>query len=82
MQEEEAIRKFNHGMHGVDRFDLLVSLFSLAKQHSFRKYYNKLTMGLLDFALVNAELHYFMANKEAKANKIISMSSGMIFATC
>ena len=64
-----AIRRFNHGMQGVDRFDQLVSLFSLAKQHAFKKYYNKLAMGLLDFALVNAELHYYMANPEAKGKK-------------
>ena len=64
-----AIRRFNHGMQGVDRFDQLVSLFSLAKQHAFKKYYNKLAMGLLDFALVNAELHYFMAHPEAKGQK-------------
>ena len=64
-----AICRFNHGMQGVDRFDQLVSLFSLAKQHAFKKYYNKLAMGLLDFALVNAELHYFMAHPEAKGQK-------------
>ena len=64
-----AIRRFNHGMQGVDRFDQLVSLFSLAKQHAFKKYYNKLAMGLFDFALVNAELHYFMANPEAKGER-------------
>ena len=61
-----AIRRFNHGMQGVDRFDQLVSLFSLAKQHAFKKYYNKLAMGLLDFALVNAELHYFLVNPREK----------------
>mmetsp|Transcript_2712 Transcript_2712/g.3856 ORF Transcript_2712/g.3856 Transcript_2712/m.3856 type:complete len:114 (-) Transcript_2712:775-1116(-) len=61
-----AVRRFNHGMQGVDRFDQLVSLFSLAKQHCFKKYYNKLAMGLLDFALVNAELHFFMENPDVK----------------
>lgn len=64
-----AVRKFNHGMQGVDRFDQLVVLFSLAKNHCFKKYYNKLTMSLLDFALVNAEIHYFMVNDDAKKRK-------------
>ena len=53
-------------MQAVDQFDRLVSLFSLAKQHAFKKYYNKLAMGLLDFALTNAEIHYFLVNPEKK----------------
>ena len=62
IQAPAAVRKYNHGMQGVDRFDQFVALFSLAKRHGFQKYYIKLAMGLLDFALTNAEIHYFMAN--------------------
>ena len=61
-----AIPKYNHGMQAVDRFDQLVSLYSMAKRHSFKKYYNKLTMALVDIALVNAEIHFFLANPELK----------------
>ena len=64
-----AIKHYNHGMQGVDRFDQLVALYSLAKNHCFKKYYNKLAMGLLDFALTNAEIHYFMANPEEKKKR-------------
>ena len=65
-----AVRKYNHGMQGVDRFDQFVALFSLAKRHGFQKYYNKLAMGLLDFALTNAEIHYFMANPLEKKSSL------------
>ena len=61
-----AIRKYNHGMQAVDRFDQLVSLYAMAKRHSFKKYYNKLTMALVDIALVNAEIHFFLANPDLK----------------
>ena len=61
-----AVKRYNRGMQGVDRFDQLMSLFSLAKRHQFKKYYHKLTLGLMDFALTNAELHYFLANPQEK----------------
>ena len=56
-------------MQGVDRFDQLLLLFSMAKTHSFKKYYVKLEMGLLDFALTNAEIHFFMANPHFKKRR-------------
>jgi len=34
----------------------------LAKRHAFKKWYLKLSMALLDVAMVNAEIHYFMVN--------------------
>jgi hypothetical protein len=55
-----AVGRYNKNMQAVDRFDQLNQLFSLAERHKFQKYYNKLTMALLDIALVNAEQHYFM----------------------
>ena len=62
----ELIPRYHHGMQGVDRFDQYIALFSMARRHCFKKYYNKLTMGLIDFALVNAELHYYLANPHIK----------------
>jgi hypothetical protein len=56
-------------MQAVDRFDQLNQLFSLAKRHKFQKYYNKLTMALLDIALVNAEQHYFMVEGRVRRDE-------------
>ena len=61
-----AVRKYGHGMQAVDRFDQLMSLFSLAKRHAFKKWYLKLTMALLDVGMINAEIHYFMVNPDEK----------------
>ena len=77
-----AIKKYNHGMQAVDRFDQLMSLFSLAKRHAFKKYYNKLAMALLDIPLVNAEQHYYMGgakkDDEARFNFRNKLADGFI----
>jgi hypothetical protein len=64
-----AVAKYNKNMQAVDRFDQLNQLFSLAKRHKFQKYYNKLTMALLDIALVNAEQHYFMVEGRTRRDE-------------
>ena len=64
-----AIARYNKNMQAVDRFDQLNQLFSLAKRHKFHKYYNKLTMALLDIALVNAEQHYFMVDGRTRRDE-------------
>ena len=64
-----AVARYNRNMQAVDRFDQLNQLFSLAKRHKFQKYYNKLTMALLDIALVNAEQHYFMVDGRIRRNE-------------
>ena len=65
-----AVKKFNHGMQAVDRFDQLMSLFPLAQRHPFKKWYKKLAMALLDYGLVNAEQHYWMEHpNEKKADR-------------
>jgi len=61
-----AIKKFNKGMQGVDRFDQLMSLYSLASRHGFKKWYKKMMMALLDVGLVNTEQHYWMAHPQEK----------------
>jgi hypothetical protein len=66
----EVIKNYNKSMHAVDRNDQLRQLFSLTGRHKFKKYYVRIIMSLLDFALVNAQIHYFMANKtEATGDK-------------
>lgn len=61
-----AVRKYGHGMQAVDRFDQLMSLYSLAKRHAFKKWYKKLSMALLDVGITNAEIHYFLLHKNEK----------------
>ena len=58
-----AIERYNHGMQGVDQFNKLLTLFSMANL-KFNKYYKKIAMVLLDFALTNAFLHFRLANKK------------------
>ena len=64
-----AVARYNKNMQAVDRFDQLNQLFSLAKRHKFQKYYNKLSMALLDIALVNAEQHYFMVEGRTRRDE-------------
>ena len=54
-----AIKEYNHGMQGVAQFNRLLTLFSMADLY-FDKYYKKVAMILMDFALTNAYLHYKM----------------------
>ena len=53
-----TVKNYNKNMQAVDQYNKLMSLFSLAKQHSFTKYYKKIAMVLLDFVLVNSYLHH------------------------
>jgi hypothetical protein len=65
----KVVKLYNDGMQGVDRHDQLRTLFSLATRHQFRKYYVTLMMALIDFALVNAYLHYHMAHPLLRRHK-------------
>jgi len=59
-----SIRKYNEEMGGIDRFNQLMSLFSLGKLLTFDRYYKKVAMVLMDFVLINAFLHWKVANKD------------------
>jgi len=63
-----AIKRYNKGMQGVDQFNKLLTLYPMASL-KFDKYYKKIAMVLLDFALTNAYLHYKIANKDTVDNK-------------
>jgi len=71
-------------MGGVDRHDRLQSIFSLGKQHKFKKYYVKLMLFLVDIALTNAWIYYQMANDQVgekagdRADFYIRIASDMI----
>ena len=57
-----AVPRYNHGMQAIDCFDQLMKLFSLAQHHIMKKYYHKLFLILIDFALVNAWIHFCLTN--------------------
>ena len=59
-----GIRQYNKGMQAVDRHDQLREGFSLADRHGFKKYYQKIALGLIDMAVVNAWIHYKIVNPE------------------
>ena len=63
-----AIKMYNQGMQGVDQFNKLLTLFSLANL-KFDKYYKKIAMVLLDFAITNAYLHFKIANEKKMDRK-------------
>ena len=63
-----AIKRYNKGMQGVDQFNKLLTLYPMASL-KFDKYYKKIAMVLLDFALTNAYLHYKITNKDTVDNK-------------
>ena len=70
-----AVKKYNQGMQGVDQFNKMLTLFSLANL-KFDKYYKKIAMVLLDFAITNAFLHYRLANeikKDSKYTRVLFM---------
>jgi hypothetical protein len=59
-----GIRNYNAGMQAVDRHDQLREGFSLSARHGFKKYYQKIALGLIDMAVVNAWIHYKLVNPE------------------
>ena len=64
----DAVKNYNSNMDAVDRFDQLLSTFSLSSHHTFHKYYRSLMMVCLDFALVQADIHYHMVHPHLKKN--------------
>jgi hypothetical protein len=60
-----AIKNYNKFMGGVDRHDMLRSLFSLCKAHKFRKYFVKLFLFILDVGLTNAWIYCNLSNPES-----------------
>eukprot|EP00978_Attheya_sp_CCMP212_P002546 scaffold5157_cov34-Attheya_sp.AAC.2 len=78
VQAPLVVPRYNNGMQGVDRHDQLRNLFALSKRHQFQKYYMTLIMGLIDFALVNANIHYHMVHpvlKKSNEHRAVFMES-------
>jgi len=59
-----GIKQYNIGMQAVDRHDQLREGFSLSARHGFKKYYQKIALGLIDMAIVNAWIHYKLVNPD------------------
>ncbi|MGH7974333.1 MAG: hypothetical protein ACREBR_02310, partial [bacterium] len=80
------VKHYNNSMQAVDRHDQLRALFSLCKRHGFKKYYVKIILALIDIALTNAAIHYFLANPaddgkrkdDARADFLESIANAMI----
>ena len=51
-----AIKEYNQNMQGVDRNDQVRARFSITDGHSFKKWYKKLGLAVIDIARVNAFL--------------------------
>ena len=63
----KALPRYNKAMQAVDRADQLLQLFSMTDRHHFKKWYKQFFLAILDFALLNADIHYHTVNKvEAK----------------
>ena len=44
-------------MQGVDCNDQLQAKYSLVKCHGMKKYYHKMMLSLIDFTILQAEIH-------------------------
>ena len=65
IQAPEVVLKYNKGTDGVDRHDQYRALFSLCKNHGFKKYSMKLMLALLDISLTNAVFHFKLHWKDS-----------------
>jgi len=63
-----AIKEYNTHMQGVDRHDQLRARFSLASGHSFKRWYKKLALAMIDIARVNAHLTQLLV-RPSNSNK-------------
>jgi hypothetical protein len=62
----KTVKACNAYMQGVDHHDQLQATFALTKQHGFNKWYVKIWLALIDIALTNASICYFLENQELK----------------
>jgi hypothetical protein len=62
----KTVKAYNAYMQVVDRHDQLRATFALTKRHGFKKWYVKIWLALIDIALTNASICYFLVNPELK----------------
>jgi Transposase IS4 len=68
IQAPLAVKEYNKCMQGVDRHDQMRSYAAMAGGHSFKAWYKKFSLCVLDFAIVNA----FTATKMVQKNRALS----------
>ena len=66
IQSPMAIQQYNKNMDAVDRWDQMLAKFSLHKRHKFKKYYRNIMMVIIDFAILQADVHYHLAHPNKK----------------
>ena len=84
VQSPISIQQYNRNMDAVDRWDQLLGKYALHRRHKFMKYYKNIMLVIIDFAILQAEIHY---NLENNVNQQISnraewyeqMANDMIF---
>ena len=59
-----AVARYNEFMQAVNHHNQLQVQFSSCSRHGFKKYYIKIILALLDMAITNVMIHYFMASPE------------------
>nr|AAV92925.1 transposase [Phytophthora infestans] len=59
----KCVSEYNTAMQGVDRHDQLRGRFSVANGHTFKKWYKKLAMAMIDIARCNAYICHQMARR-------------------
>ena len=62
IQSPISVQQYNKNMDAVDRWDQLLGKFSLHRRHKFKKYYRNIMMVILDFAILQDQKHYNLAN--------------------
>jgi hypothetical protein len=62
----KTVKAYNAYIQSVDRHDQLRATLALTKRHRFKKWYVNIWLALIDIALTNASICYFLANPELK----------------
>jgi hypothetical protein len=64
--DPKTVKAYNAYMQGVGRHDQLRATFALTNRHGFKKRYIKIWLALIDIALTNTSICYFLATPELK----------------
>ena len=71
VQAPQAVYEYNKNMDAVDRWDQKLTKFALHKRHKFKKYYRNIMMILIDFGILQADIHYHLAHPElSESNRV------------
>ena len=62
----EAVKNYNKNMDALDRWYHMFGLFSLHRQHKFKKYYRNIIMVIIDFSILQDDIHYHLDHTNQK----------------